>query len=384
MTLLLGLSLASSVSAQAIVDARRVEFTPSTDHSTLDATGVAIVDGYSIDVFVAGGTTPVQSANLGKPAPGLDGMIRVDFVALLASPLTVGVVYEALVQAVGPGGSSGGTRTNTFSFSLPCAPSLSATSQSFTAAAGTGSSTVTVGSTCAWTTVSNATWIAVTAGATSLGTATATFSVSANTATTSRTGTLTIAGATFTVTQAAASCAFSISPATGQSVAAGGGSGTVSVTTTTGCAWTASSAATWLTISGGATGTGSGSRGFVAAANTGTTQRSGVLTIAGKTFTVTQAACSYSVTPLAVTAPSAVTAGTLAVTTTAGCPWSSSSPVTWITLTSSGSGNGSASYSVGANTGTTTRTATLTVAGKAVTVNQGVKPSAPTSVRIVR
>ena len=385
-TLLLGLSLVSTVSAQSILDARRVEFTPSVDHSTVDPSGVAIVDGYAIDVFVAGGTTPVQSANLGKPAPGVDGMIRVDFVALLASPLTPGVVYEALVEAVGPGGRSGGTRTNTFSFSVTCAPpTISPTSQSFTSAAGTGSSSVTAGTGCAWSAASNATWIAITAGATGTGSGTVSFSVSGNTSTLSRTGTLTIAGVTFTVTQAAAPCSYSISPATGMSVPANGGSGMVTVATTTGCAWTASSAATWITISSGASGSGSGSTGFVAAANTGTTQRSGVLTIAGKTFTVTQdAPCAFTVSPQSVTAVSAGSTGTIAVTTTASCAWSSSSPVPWITVTGSGSGNGSASYTVAANTGTAPRTATLTIAGKAVTVNQSVKPAAPTNVRIIK
>src|SRR5918994_1277963 len=155
-TLLLGLSIVSSVSAQSIIDARRIEFTPSLDHSALDASGVALVDRYSLEVFVAGGATAVQTANLGKPTAGADGMIRVDFVALLASPLTPGVVYEALVEAVGPGGSSGGTRTNTFAFSVSCGtPTLSPTSQSFTATAGTGSSTVTAGTGCAWTAASN-------------------------------------------------------------------------------------------------------------------------------------------------------------------------------------------------------------------------------------
>jgi hypothetical protein len=385
-TVLLGLSLVSTVSAQSILDARRVEFTPSVDHSAVDSSGVAVVTRYTIDVFVAGGTTPVQSANLGKPAPGVDGMIRVDFVALLTSPLTPGVVYEALVEAEGPGGSSGGTRTNTFSFSLPCAaPTISPTSQSFTSAAGTGSSSVTAGIGCTWTAASNATWLAITAGATGTGSGTVSFSVSTNGATVSRTGTLTIAGVTFTVTQAAAPCAFSITPATGTSVPASGGSGMVTVATTTGCVWTASSAATWITISSGASGSGSGSTGFVAAANTGTTQRSGVLTIAGKTFTVTQAApCAFTVSPQSVTAASAGSTGTIAVTTTASCAWSSSSPVSWITVTGSGPGNGSASYTIAANTGTTPRTATVTVAGKAVTVDQSVKPTAPSNVRIIK
>src|SRR5262245_30664100 len=115
------LAIAPVVAAQSIVDARRVEFTPSPDHSAVDPTsGVALVTNYAMDIYVAGGTTVVQSANLGKPTPETDGKIRVDFVALLATPLTTGVVYESIVKAVGPGGTGSSTRSNTFSFSAPC------------------------------------------------------------------------------------------------------------------------------------------------------------------------------------------------------------------------------------------------------------------------
>src|SRR3954467_1079309 len=85
----------AAAEAQSIVDARRIEFTPSSDNTAVDSNGVALVTNYSMDIFTAGGTTPVQTVNLGKPAPDTDGMIRVDFVALLASPLSVSVVYEA-------------------------------------------------------------------------------------------------------------------------------------------------------------------------------------------------------------------------------------------------------------------------------------------------
>src|SRR4029078_11066699 len=86
------LAIAPAVSAQSITDARRVEFTPSADHNTTDpASGVALLTNYAMDVYLAGGSTVVSSANLGKPAPGTDGMIRLDFVALLTTPLTTGV-----------------------------------------------------------------------------------------------------------------------------------------------------------------------------------------------------------------------------------------------------------------------------------------------------
>jgi hypothetical protein len=63
----------------------------------------------------------------------------------------------------------------------------------------------------------------------------------------------------------------------------------VAVTTQATCAWTAVSNATWITVTSGAAGTGNGTVGFSAAANTGAA-RTGTLTIAGQTFTVTQSA----------------------------------------------------------------------------------------------
>lgn len=374
-----------AAAAQSIVDASRAEFTPSPDHSALDAGGTAIVASYSLPIFVAGGATAVQTVSLGKPAPDPDGMIRVDFVSLLTSPLTPGVVYEMIVSAVGPGGSADSARSNTVSYSAPCSYAISPSTLSIAAAGGSGSSAVTAGSGCAWTAVSNASWIAVTSGASGVASGTAAFSIAANTTTTSRTGTLTIAGATFTVTQSGA-CVFSISP-TSQSIVASGGTGSVAVTTTPGCGWTSSSGVAWVTVSSGASGTGSGSVGFSVAANTAITARSGTLTVAGKTFTVNQAAaCSFTVTPTAISAGPTGAAATIAVTTQAGCGWTATTPVPWITVTASGTDSGNASYTVAANAGTTARTATLTVAGKSVVVSQGVstQPQAPSNLRIIK
>ncbi|MBL8203526.1 MAG: hypothetical protein JNM09_04795 [Blastocatellia bacterium] len=89
---------------------------------------------------------------------------------------------------------------------------------------------------------------------------------------------------TFTTTS---TCSFSISP-TAQSFAATGSGSSVNVTTATGCAWTSISNDTWITINAGSgSGNGSGVVNFAVAANTGAA-RTGTLTIAGITFTVTQ------------------------------------------------------------------------------------------------
>jgi hypothetical protein len=60
------------------------------------------------------------------------------------------------------------------------------------------------------------------------------------------------------------------------------------VTTQSGCTWTASGNANWITITSGSTGSGHGSVHFTAAANSTGNNRTGTLTIAGQTFTLTQ------------------------------------------------------------------------------------------------
>lgn len=83
-------------------------------------------------------------------------------------------------------------------------------------------------------------------------------------------------------------CTYSISP-TSASVNGSSGSGTVTVTASnSSCAWTASSNAAWITVTSGASGTGSGTVGYSYTANNTGDQRTGTITIAGKTFTLTQ------------------------------------------------------------------------------------------------
>ena len=84
-------------------------------------------------------------------------------------------------------------------------------------------------------------------------------------------------------------CTYSISP-TGASVNARGATGHISVTTQSGCAWTAARAASWMSITSGGSGTGSGTVAYSVAANTTESSRTAASTIAGLSFTVTQAA----------------------------------------------------------------------------------------------
>jgi hypothetical protein len=281
-------------------------------------------------------------------------------------------------------GNQRSTITQTGVGSAPaCDATISPSSHNAGAAGGAGPAVaVTVASSCQWTAVSGASWISVTNGATGTGNGTVTFTVAANSGAT-RTATMTIAGRGLTVSQAASgspapppppappTCTYSISPSN-SSVSTLGGAGSVTVSTTSGCAWTAVSNAAWITVTSGASGTGGGSVGYLVLANIGGS-RTGTVTIAGQTFTLTQAAllCSYSISPGNQEVQAAAGTGSVAVSTSSGCAWTASSNESWITVTSgaSGSGNGTVTFSYTANTDKK-RKGSLTVAGRNANVEQ--------------
>jgi hypothetical protein len=259
----------------------------------------------------------------------------------------------------------------------PCQYSISPSSQTIGSGGGPGAP-VNVSATpgCDWIAESNDSFITVTNGS-GTGNGIATFSVAANTSVNQRQGTLTIAGQTFTVTQQGITCSFSISPAS-QNVAAGGGNGSTNVTAPAGCAWTAASNIGFITVTGGSSGNGNGQVTFSVAANGTLSTRQGTLTIAGQTFTVTQAAatCTYSIAPTSLNAPAGASTGSFNVTSSlSACTWTAAPgpSSSFITITGpaggNGSGNGPVSFSVAANTGPA-RSGTIVVAGQTFTVNQ--------------
>jgi Putative binding domain, N-terminal/Viral BACON domain len=375
LVLMLVVSAMVALSAQTVVDPRYVEFNASPDHNTQASDGTPVVSRYSLALYAVGSSVVFTSADLGKPTPDSSGIIRVDFLPLLSVAPTPGVTFEARVSAVGPGGTNGSTPSNGFSFSVPCAPSISPTSRSVAQTLTTGSVSVTAGTGCAWTAQSNAAWISLTGSTAGTGNGTVAYSVAANTQTTQRIGTVTIAGQTFTVTQAAMGCTYSLS-ITSWSPAAAGASSSTSVTAPTGCAWTsATSAPTWLTITSGTTGSGNGVVSFSAAANPNPQTRTGTLTIGGQTLTVNQAAgaCTYSLTPTSRSVVAAGASNSTSVTAATGCAWTATTnDPSWLTITSgaSGSGNGSVGFTAAANPSPQARTGTLTIGGQTFTVNQ--------------
>ena len=229
---------------------------------------------------------------------------------------------------------------------------------------------------CAWTTSGAPAWITVTGGS-GTGNGSVTITVLANTDA-ARSATVTIAGQAFVVTQAAASptlCTYSIDPTSFNPTAAAG-SITVTVTAASGCTWTTGHPPGWITVTNG-TGTGNGSVTIAVRENTGAA-RSATFTIAGQTFTVTQAAaavpCTYGINPASFSATAAGGSTAVAVTAASECTWTTSGAPSWVTVTNgSGTGNGSVTIAVQENTGAE-RSATLTIAGQAFVVTQAAAP----------
>jgi len=254
--------------------------------------------------------------------------------------------------------------------------SYSINPSSINVAATNSSSTVAVaaGAGCAWTAVANFTWLTITAGTSGSGSGSVVFTIAFNPNTVARVGTLTIAGQTFTVNQAAAACIYSITP-TAAHYLDPGGPGNIAVTAGAGCAWTAISNDAWISVDSGSPGTASGTVGYTVSANATTVSRTGTITVAGATFTITQdgtVPCAYSISPSSASFTSLGGTNSFAVTANTGCTWSvSSSDPSWLTFSpGSGSGNGTVLYTVGFNSSSLTRTGTVAVAGQTFTVTQ--------------
>lgn len=255
----------------------------------------------------------------------------------------------------------------------PCTFTISPTSVS---APTTGAANGTVGvsasaSTCTWSATSNAQWLSVTTGASGTGSGTVGYAVQAHTGA-SRSGTLTIAGQTFTVNQSG--CSFTLSFTT-NSFPATVSSGSVTVNATgTNCPWTAASNSTWIKVTGGASGTGTGAMTYDLEANPSTASRTGSLTIAGRTFNVTQAGvpCSYTVGSFNASFTSSGGSVTIPVTTTNGCSWRATENVSWLSFSPSTTVSGSRNVVLTANAKNSTgsRSTTVTIAGVRFTITQ--------------
>jgi len=126
-----------------------------------------------------------------------------------------------------------------------------------------------------------------------------------------------------------------------------------------------------VSVSDGSSGTGNGHVRLRVQANAGG-PRTTTLTIAGQPFTLSQeGGCEATLKPTYYNAGAGRDDVKVQVKTSGDCSWTSSSPVSWATIThgASGSGGGEVRIRVDANSGPA-RSATLMIAGEGFTLTQ--------------
>jgi len=259
-----------------------------------------------------------------------------------------------------------------------CSYTVAADTISVDASGGERQVAVTAPPGCSWTAQSQTAWITVASGGNGSGPGVVVFRVAPSEGP-GRSGTVMVAGRTITVTQspspvpapvpAPPPCTYSIAPPS-INVGAQASSSAIQVDAGAGCAWTATTGLPWISIANGGTGSGSGAVQIAIAANIGP-GRSGTITIAGRSLTITQASgCTYSVDPTARDVSGEGGTAAASVTTAPGCSWAATSVVDWVTVaTPGGAGSGQVTLAVKPNS-SPPRSGTVAIAGRTLTINQ--------------
>lgn len=232
-----------------------------------------------------------------------------------------------------------------------------------------------------WTAKIDANWLTIMNGFSSgAGNGNVVYTASPNTKLYVRTGTITVtppagtglAPKTHTVTQPAAVSSLSLY---GYEFAAAGESVAVEVTVGSDVEWNIQNANGWITVQGATSRVGPGTVTIAAEANDTVYPRSGTLTIAGKTFSVSQKARGVTVTcGDNLCFGSKTASGSFTVTPDGNVSWTAvSSDPTWIVIfgETSGTGQAEVSYVIPQYVGDgTPRTGTITVGDQVIYITQ--------------
>lgn len=179
-----------------------------------------------------------------------------------------------------------------------CTAGIGHTASHVPAAGGSSTVDIVTQPWCEWTAVSHVPWIDIAGGDRGSGPGSVTLAIGAN-AGPPRSGGVTIAGHLHTVTQEAVPCTYQLSPSA-QRVPFAGGTYTVMVITEPWCQWSAVSHVNWIQIASGHGGAGHDTVTYQVSSRSFPLPRTGTLTIAGETFTVTQTLIVSSDDPSAV------------------------------------------------------------------------------------
>jgi serine protease AprX len=157
---------------------------------------------------------------------------------------------------------------------------------------------------------------------------------------------------------------------------AAGTEASLQISAPAGVNWIATTNDSWITLVNGS-GTGNGSVDFIVRDNASATFRTGTITVAHRDFIIRQegfgqSGCSYPITPAFQSFPSGGGAGSTSVGAPAGCIWTATSNVGWVTITSDndGLGPGTLTFTVGVNSSGASRKGTINISGTTFSVKQ--------------
>jgi hypothetical protein len=167
---------------------------------------------------------------------------------------------------------------------LPCSYDLQPATADIGPAATDATVSVQTDAGCTWTAVSDHPWVSVVTPS-GTGPGDMRYRVEANATGSTRTGQIAVNGSVFSLRQSG--CTYAIQP-TAASIPAWGGAGRIDVRTQSSCTWTAGTSASWITITSGLNGQGSGSATYDVAPNTRIGTRTDVITVAGQDVTISQ------------------------------------------------------------------------------------------------
>ncbi len=257
---------------------------------------------------------------------------------------------------------------------VECNISLSPTNRFHGFGTGGNSFKVTTKDGCAWQVVNTNSWITITSGASGVSTGTVSYVIGENRVFGRRSGNLVVGTDVFTVNQWGTNCDLVLN-STARNHSENSETGSVTVTTASGCPWLVQNTNAWLTVLGGS-GTNTANFSYVVAPNPAGASRTGIVTINGQIFTVSQRACSYTVSPLSRTHSYLAQSGSVTIGASSICPWTVINTNDWLAIESGldGVGSGHVTYQISQNPRGEARAATVTVAGQIVTVIQSGKP----------
>jgi uncharacterized repeat protein (TIGR01451 family) len=321
---------------------------------------------------VCGGTGNNRSVSFASMAAGASATVTIT--ASLSCTVANGAsIANAVSVTAATRDPASGNNSASASFTASNPPaSIAPTSDTFSSDGGLASVQVTLATNCPWTAQSNAPWIVITSTPGGTGNGSINYRVDPNTTGSQRSGTMTIAGQTFTVNQTTTPCQYTLNPPSANYSAAGG-SGLVNVTALAGCFWKPNSNDSWIVVSNGGA-TGSGSFNYTVLANPDSQPRTGTVTVATATFTVTQGggSCAFTLSPTGKRMDMVGSESSFVLVGSNGCNWNATASDDWISLTTANSGSGPATigFLVRDNFGPSPRQGTITAGGQTFTIVQ--------------